>query len=167
MRSAIIFLAISIMSSFSSGQQYTRTLNLMPWPSDVKTFVGQMPIDSTFSVSLHGPDPRLKKTAEIFLDDLRRHTGMLPLDFNITDTAVQGRPSLAITAEHASKEIQELGEDESYQLRVTASGAELTAPTTLGVMRGLQTFLQLVQITAQGFIVPAVTIADKPRFPWR
>jgi hexosaminidase len=34
-------------------------------------------------------------------------------------------------------------------------------------MRGLQTFLQLVEITPQGFAVPTVWIEDKPRFPWR
>ena len=170
MRTVFTFLLVATifsLSSFSTGQEKTPRLNLMPWPSDVKTSNGEMLIDPTFSVSLHGSDSRLKKTAEIFLDDLRRHTGMLPLDFNIKDTTEQGHPSLAITSEHASKEIQELGEDESYQLNVTPSAAELTAPTTLGVMRGLQTFLQLVEMTPQGFAVPAVTIHDKPRFPWR
>jgi hexosaminidase len=167
MRRAIILLTISVISSFSSGQQNASRLNLMPWPSAVTTVTGRMPIDPTFSVALHGSDPRLKKTVEIFLDDLRRHTGMLPLDFNITDTAPAGHPSLAITSAQPSKEIQELGEDESYQLSVTSSGASLIAPTTLGVMRGLQTFLQLVEITPQGFAVPAVTIQDRPRFPWR
>jgi hexosaminidase len=92
---------------------------------------------------------------------------MLPLDFSITENPASGHPALTISSQHASKEIQELGEDESYQLSVTSSGAELSAPTTLGVMRGLQTFLQLVQITPQGFAVSAVTIQDKPRFPWR
>jgi hexosaminidase len=39
--------------------------------------------------------------------------------------------------------------------------------TTLGVMRGLETFLQLVQTTSDGFAVPAIAIQDQPRFPWR
>src|SRR5438270_1812775 len=34
-------------------------------------------------------------------------------------------------------------------------------------MRGLQTFLQLVETTPAGFAAPAVNIDDKPRFPWR
>ena len=67
----------------------------------------------------------------------------------------------------AARPVQKLGEDESYELTVTDSGAKLTAPTTLGVLRGLQTFLQLVQITPTGFAAPAVTIKDQPRFPWR
>ena len=60
--------------------------------------------------------------------------------------------------------MQELGEDESYRLKVTASGVQLTAANPLGVLHGLQTFLQLVRITPQGFSAPAVSIDDDPRF---
>ena len=67
----------------------------------------------------------------------------------------------------ASKPVQELGEDESYHLKVSRDGVELTAANPLGVLHGLQTFLQLVRITPQGFAAPAVTIDDQPRFPWR
>ena len=34
-------------------------------------------------------------------------------------------------------------------------------------MHGLQTFLQLVDVSPDGFAAPSVTIQDKPRFPWR
>ncbi|MGC1382517.1 MAG: family 20 glycosylhydrolase, partial [Candidatus Acidiferrales bacterium] len=37
----------------------------------------------------------------------------------------------------------------------------------LGTLHGLQTFLQLVQVTPTGFAAPAVHIEDRPRFPWR
>ena len=107
----------------------------------------------------------LRRAVEIFLNDLRRHTGSEPLDFSIADSSSSAQ--FKVSSEHASKPVQELGEDESYALEVTSSGAQLNAPTTLGVMRGLQTFLQLVQMTPQGFAVPAVAIQDKPRFPWR
>ena len=50
-----------------------------------------------------------------------------------------------IQAAGGTKPVQELGEDESYKLDVTNSGARLNAATTLGVMRGLETFLQLVE----------------------
>ena len=75
--------------------------------------------------------------------------------------------TLVIQAAGGTKDVQELGEDESYRLDISSSGARLNAPTTLGVMRGLQTFLQLVQTTSAGFAVPAVSIEDSPRFPWR
>src|SRR5207249_1795667 len=72
-----------------------------------------------------------------------------------------------IRSDSDSKEVQELGEDESYDLKVTHDGATLIASTTLGAMRGLQTFLQLVRISETGYSVPALTIEDAPRFPWR
>src|SRR6266705_1627716 len=72
-----------------------------------------------------------------------------------------------VQTDHASKEIQEVGEAESYVLEVGANGANLTAPTVLGTLRGLQTFLQLVDVSPDGFAAPSVTIQDKPRFPWR
>src|SRR5215469_3046024 len=137
----------------------------MPWPESVQLGSGQLPLSGSFTVRVRADDPRLHAVAEIFLNDLRRHTGMLPLDFQIADGARTGQ--LVIQSEHASEEVQKLGEDESYTLVVIPSGAHLDAPTTLGVMRGLQTFLQLVEMTPQGFAVPAVSIQDQPRFPWR
>ena len=40
-------------------------------------------------------------------------------------------------------------------------------PNPLGVLRGMATFLQLVDLDSSGFGVPAVTIEDHPRFAWR
>src|SRR5437867_6360230 len=77
------------------------------------------------------------------------------------------KATLGIRTEHASKEVQELGEDESYNLAVSPAGAQLSAPTTLGILHGLQTFLQLAETTGDGFAVPVITIHDKPRFAWR
>src|SRR5207253_1550646 len=37
----------------------------------------------------------------------------------------------------------------------------------LGVLHGLQTFLQLVETGSAGFAVPEITIQDKARFAWR
>src|SRR5262249_6093629 len=37
----------------------------------------------------------------------------------------------------------------------------------LGVLHGLETLLQLVDVTADGFAIPAITIQDHPRFAWR
>lgn len=60
-----------------------------------------------------------------------------------------------------------MDEDESYKLAVTASGAELDAATNVGAMHGLETFLQLVEVSGGMCWLPAVTIDDAPRFPWR
>jgi len=76
-------------------------------------------------------------------------------------------PTLLIHAGHDREEVQKVGEDESYELIVEQSGAKLTAPNPLGILHGLQTFLQLMETTSKGFVVPAITIKDEPRFAWR
>jgi len=149
---------------FVSGAQ-AQSLNIMPMPAKVQTGTGQLVIDPNFSVSITGHhEARLDRAVELFLTQLRRQTGMPPIDMKLTDSATA---TLVIQATGGTKAVQELGEDESYRLDITSSGARLNAPTTLGAMRGLQTFLQLEQTSSAGFAVPAVSIEDSPRFPWR
>jgi hexosaminidase len=131
-------------------------------PASVQVGAGQMPITQSFSVAVSGAhDASLDEEVQRFQTQLSRQTG---IPFRPKSGAA---PTLQVHADHSRQAIQKLGEDESYELTVTDSGAKLTAPTTLGVMRGLQTFLQLVQITPTGFAAAAVTIKDQPRFPWR
>ncbi len=166
MRLLLIVPMLAVAVTLATSAQESTSLHLMPWPASVKTSQSApLVIQTSFSVAIgNASDPGLRRAVSIFLNDLRRHTGSLPLDFTIGDAP---SAQLKVNSEHASKPVQELGEDESYKLEVTSSGAQLNAPTTLGVMRGLQTFLQLVEMTPQGFAVPAVVIEDNPRFPWR
>ncbi|HKW17630.1 MAG TPA: family 20 glycosylhydrolase [Terriglobales bacterium] len=158
---------LAMLAAITSAQE-PPTLHLMPWPASVKVTSNSQPllIPTSFSVGLDSDaDPHLRRAVEIFLNDLRRHTGSTPLDFSISKEVKTAQ--LRVSSDHPSKEVQELGEDESYKLEITSTGADLSAPTTLGAMRGLQTFLQLVEVTPQGFALPAVVIEDKPRFAWR
>ena len=134
----------------------------MPLPASVQTGSGGLRINSSFSVALTGhSEARLDRAVQRFLRQLARETG-LPLSAKTSSKA-----TLAIHTDHASKEIQELGEDESYALEVSPDGAKIEAATPLGSMHGLQTFLQLMEVSPDGFAAPAVKIQDKPRFPWR
>src|SRR5713226_8282528 len=158
-------LAVMFCLVFTTVVEAQQSLNLMPLPAKVQMGSGQLLIDPTFSVSIAGHhEVRLDRAVEIFLGQLRRQTGMPPIDMKVTGAA---NATLVIQAAGGTKDVQQLGADESYRLDVGTAGARLTAPTTLGVMRGLQTFLQLVQTTNAGFAVPAVSIEDSPRFPWR
>ena len=161
-----IFVVLIVCSAFLSlSVAEPGPLSLMPMPASVQTKTGQLVIDPSFSVGISGPsEARLQHAIELFLDDLRRQTGMTALDMNVAG-AVQ--TTLVVHCEHASKDVQELGEDESYSLDISPAGAKLDAATTLGIMRGLQTFLQLVQTNPDGFVAPAIAIQDNPRFPWR
>ena len=159
----VILMLGSVLMSSSAAEP--RQLNLMPMPSSVQTKTGQLVIDTSFTVGIDGrTDALVQRCVELFLDDLRRQTGMAPLDMKLTDA---GQAKLVVHSQHENKRVQELGEDESYSLEINSAGAKLDAATPLGVMRGLQTFLQLVQTTADGFAAPAIAIQDNPRFPWR
>ena len=157
-------LAVMSCLVFISGVE-AQPLNLVPMPAKVQMGSGQLLIGPTFSVSIVGRhEPRLDRVVEIFLGQLGRQIGMPPIDMQVADST---NATLLIQAAGGTKDVQELGEDESYRLEISTSGARLNAPTTLGIMRGLQTILQLVQTTSAGFAVTAVSIEDSPRFPWR
>jgi len=159
----LILMLCSVFLDFSMAQP--QQLNLMPMPASLQTKTGQLVIDPSFSVGMGGhSDPLLQHAVELFLDHLRRQTGMTALDMKIVDGA---EAKLLIHCERPSKPEQELGEDESYSLDISPAGAKLNAVTPLGIMRGLQTFLQLVQTASDGFAAPAIAIQDKPRFLWR
>jgi len=159
---AILMICLLALPVAASAQQ--PTWNLMPMPASVQPGTGSLSVDANFSVALTGHvEPRLERAVERFLRQLTLQTA-LPLKLQPSKAAPA---TLVIRTDHASKEIQEVGEDESYVLEVSASDAKLTASTPLGTLQGLQTFLQLVDVSIDGFAAPAVTIQDKPRFPWR
>jgi hexosaminidase len=163
-RSLLLMLVGGVMGTPIVRSQGQPALNLMPYPSSVQSSNGRLKIDSSFTVGFTGyTEPRLDRAVERFLRQLSRQTA-IPL---VGKPSTSAKAVLVIRTDHASKEIQELGEDESYILEVSAAGAKLTAPTPLGTLHGLQTFLQLVNVSPDGFAAPAVTINDKPRFPWR
>lgn len=60
-----------------------------------------------------------------------------------------------------------LGEDESYSIKITGDQAVLTATTDIGIVRGLETFLQIIESDASGYFLKGVEINDLPRFVWR
>jgi len=162
-----ILLAIMLCAVFTSlvEAQVQQSLNLMPMPAKVQLGNGRLLIDPSFSVAITGhKEARLDRAIQLFLSQLRQQTGMPPTDMKVTNSS---SAALVMQCAGGTRDVQELGEDESYRLEVSNSGARLSAPTTLGVMRGLQTFLQLVETTGEGFAVPAATIEDGPRFPWR
>jgi hexosaminidase len=158
----MLVLCVLLHPVMTTAQQ--PALNLMPLPASAQSGTGSLTVDSSFSLAFTGyTEPRLERSGERFLRQLARQTGLL---ISLKPAKV-AKATLVIRTDHASKEIQEVGEDESYVLEVTSEGAKLTAPTPLGAMHGLQTFLQLVDVSPNGFAAPALKIQDQPRFPWR
>ncbi|HEV2103092.1 MAG TPA: family 20 glycosylhydrolase [Candidatus Acidoferrum sp.] len=163
-RHILTVILLTASGTCMANAQSNTPLNIMPLPAKAERVQGSLKIDSSFRIAFVGyREPRLERAGQRFLHQVRRQTGivLLPASSNT------GAATLEIKTDHESKAIQELGEDESYWLDVTPGGAKLHAPNPVGVFRGLQTFLQLIAISPDGFSVPAVHIEDRPRFPWR
>ncbi len=139
--------------------------NLMPWPAKIAPGQGSLVVDQNFRVTLAGyQEPRLRAAAERFIARLSLQTGMPLIGVLAED---ESKAMLVLHCEHAGEAIQQPGEDESYRLQVSAREARLDAPNPLGILRGLETFLQLVEPGPDNFTAGAVNIEDHPRFPWR
>jgi hexosaminidase len=157
-----VLISLFFLTSFVAAQSQSQ-LSLMPMPSTVQPGTGQLLIDRSFSVAVTGfHDASLDGGIRRFVAQLSRQTG-IPFPPPKPGTTA----TLQVHADHGREQVQKLGEDESYELTITEARATLTAPTPLGVLHGLETFLQLVQPSANGFAVPAAIIKDQPRFPWR
>jgi len=161
--SLLFSLAVAAGNLANAQTQTSVPLSIMPLPASVTPGQGEFPIDGQFTVGFKGfTEPRLDRARTRFLNILFRETG-IPFSAEPAPSSA----SFEIEVKGPSQTIEKLGEDESYHLTVAPDSVHLTAANPLGAMHGLQTFLQLVRITPHGFTLPAVTIDDKPRFPWR
>jgi hexosaminidase len=164
----ILPMTLLLSSLIAGGQNLSPAstpppLPLMPLPAQVKPGAGEFLINNGFGIAFEGyQEPRLERAKQRFLTVLSRETG-IPL----WREAALNKPQFFIKTTGPSAPVQQVEEDESYHLQITASEVHLEAANPLGVLHGLQTFLQLVRITPRGFMVPAMTIDDQPRFPWR
>src|SRR6266851_4227288 len=132
--------------------------DLLPVPALVQYQTGKLAIRGSIQVTVQGhTDARLRAGIDRMIQRLEKKTGLA------------GPPgaSLSIECQGPGATVPALGEDESYSLEVSSQQAQLKAATVVGVLRGLETFLQLVAADGDGYYLPAVSIHDTPRFPWR
>jgi len=160
---SLIFISISLTPLCLSAQD--RAHNLLPVPKKVVFGQGKMLIDSSFRISLSGyKEPRLYRASQRMLQRLSIQTG-IPMPLEIEND--ESKALLVINCKGPGEKTQSLREDESYTLEVLPSRADLKSRTPVGVLRGMETFLQLVELDSDGFFVPEVQIQDEPRFVWR
>ena len=141
-----------------------RENHLLPEPMSVEWKEGRLPIDASFAIGITGSnEPGLRAAASRVIRQLGRRTGIPILK------SISSNPGATLVLQCASlgEQAQSLHADESYELQADSKQVTIKAATLVGIVRGLATFMQLVELDAQGFAVPAVTIHDSPRFPWR
>lgn len=132
-------------------------LSLMPWPQQLALPQngGSLALTTPLDISVSGDD--LSDALPRWQQRLARQTGnpRLPVSSSATTLTIVIARKVDATPQPDS--------DEHYQLVVSEEGIHLTAGTRFGVMRGMETLLQLVH----NGTLPLVTINDQPRFPWR
>ncbi len=140
-------------------------LNLMPVPASVEMLTGRLAITGSFNVVIKDyADDRLRAGIVRTIKRLAGRTVLtLPLDLAADESAA----TLVVQCERAGDAIPSVAENESYSLEITDKQARLLAPTVVGALRGLETFLQLLQGDREGYYLPGIKIQDQPRFPWR
>ncbi len=159
------FLLLGVFAASAQAQTPAAFTNtLMPEPAHLSVETGRLELAPSFTVvtdRFH--DARLDEAIGRALLRLESQIGLQ------IATAPQRGPAgtLTVTVDGPGETVQSLDENESYTLQVTANGAHLHAATDVGAMRGLETFLQLVQPDGSGFFLPAISIEDTPRFRWR
>ena len=171
MKTTPFSVALLLLSALNSLAQEPVTSDLsfqhrlMPVPATLRFLTGRLNVDSAFRFRVDGyNDPRLLAGLHRVQLRLERRTG---LELPVVPSSESPVGGLVIRCSGPGKTVPSVDEDESYSLDVSDSGAVLKAPTVVGALRGLETFLQLLEGDAKGYFIPAVSIQDKPRFPWR
>lgn len=130
---------------------------LLPVPQSVKMGNGVFVLTAKTTINIA---PECDVVGQHFADRLRRGTG-----WNVPVTE-GGKICLKINAAAGTS-------PEAYTLRINNSGIVVQGATPAGVARGLETLFQLMPTAVYGsnrcerITLPAVEIADAPRFAWR
>ena len=162
MKKQLLFFLIFLSVGASSFAQH----HLMPVPSSVEWGEQRFDIDKGFYVvmdQLQGT--RSSKAVERFLRTLDNRTHLLIAKNHVSK--VQMGKGLYLFIRFSREGKLSPHENESYELKITGDQAILEAETDLGVMHGLQTFLQLVEHDDKGYFLKGCHINDRPRFTWR
>ncbi|WP_214000896.1 family 20 glycosylhydrolase [Arsukibacterium sp.] len=136
-------------------------LPLLPYPAELTRQTGHFALSSDFAIAVPANNPMLEAAANRFKQRLSQQTG-LAFNSDINPTLL-----LQLSGSDPAEPVPQLGMAEQYQLQVTPGQILLQAPDNIGIVRGLETLLQLVQISDSTISVPALTINDQPRFRWR
>ena len=158
---AIYFFLCAAVAT-GAEQSEAPKIHLMPMPAVLEQAPGKFRVHADFGVTITGAnDERLPSAVARMLERMERKTGFF------LEEAANGKPGFQIHCAAAGAALPSLSTDESYELEITPDGARLSADEPTGILRGIETFLGLIDIDEESFFLPCVKISDHPRFRWR
>ncbi len=158
-------LASGLLASCCACSLFAASPTVMPWPSKIELGSGRFELTGTFSHAFaNHNDPRLAAGLSRALRRLEERTG---LQFPREAAADAASAQLLIDCSSGAPDIPRVGDDESYRLEIQPAKITLQAANGVGILRGVETLLQLLDSDAKSFGFPAASIEDRPRFVWR
>ena len=148
-------------SAFS--QENIESYNLMPWPQKIETLGSKLLIKETFTISINKKDTRVYKSATKFIRRLSNRTGV----FINEGFPIIKREEATVIINFKKTTDLNLDLDESYHLSFKGNSVYINSVTDIGVLRALETLLQLIDFNENGFYFKKAVINDFPRFKWR
>ena len=166
MRKLLVLFFLLSFSSFYAQEDLKEKYFLMPWVSQIDEEGEPFVIDEGFNIGVTTKiNSRIAKSTTSFLRRLSNRTGVFFDRGFAVETEETKKPSILIQYDRVGE--LALFVDESYAISVSKKQIQIKAVTDIGVLRALETVLQLVSFSDSNYYISGVNIEDSPRFPWR
>lgn len=147
--------ALAVALSHGTPALAAADLPLTPWPATVQPGTGQLTIRAGDAIAIPAGDAGAASAAALLVEH----------------AATAGAPRLTLASTNGNAPIRfvrdaAIAGEEAYRLEVTDAGVTIDASGDAGLVYGAMTLLQLLG-TGESARLPAVSIADTPRFRWR
>jgi len=165
---ACLLISIAIHGQAQSSGVVERPLAIIPLPVMVKQYPGEFLIGPSTKLVSVGSRSDVVSTVKYLSDFLQRSTG-----FKLSIVSKKDRRASDIIMFRLIHDGR-LG-NEGYLLDVSPSMIDIRANSSAGLFYAVQSLLQILPPEVFGYTVsqgvewnvPAVSILDRPRFPWR
>lgn len=163
----LLCLSIVLTSCKNSKNKYANSslkVNIIPKPNALTSKKGVFKITKNTGISISTHTPKVASIVNLFITSINQASG-----FNL-----KAKPKKENINFVLNETLKELG-PEGYKIDVSQNKITIEAYKSAGLFYGTQTILQMLPSAIQSasavknveWIVPCVSIKDKPRFSWR
>ena len=156
-----LLLAAALCFSMLSAHAADANYNVVPLPKSVVMAKG-LPFNLTNATTIvyEGTNPEMKRNARFLSEYIQQASGIKTA---VLDKRDKKAAAIVLTID------PKVAGAEAYRLSVNNKQVTIAASTPAGVFYGIQTLRKSlpVQTTGEAITLPAVTVADAPRFGYR
>ena len=156
-----LLLAAALSFSMLSAHAADANYNVVPLPKSVVMVKGQpFNLTSATTIVYEGTNPEMKRNARFLSEYIQQSTG---IKTTLLDKRDKKAAAIVLVI---NPKVQG---DEAYRLTVNHKQVTIAASTPAGVFYGIQTLRKSLPVQTNGadITLPAVDIADAPRFGYR